>query len=590
MTSTIDTILIAGTLLSPLVSLLLLAGAARLQQRALVLVAAACVPGLVLCTIPRSPTLVVDWLLLGSRFELDVIARVVVGLTAVISLLGAAQASAAVRSGRPALCGWWLLALTGTFVAALSADVVTFYAGFSAAALAGYGVVVHERSFHARRAALAYLAFAFAGEALVLAGLVALVAAADGVTEISRLLEAASAADEPGWVGLALVLGFGAKVGLVPLHAWMPAAYRAAPAGARMMLAGSLTSIGALGWLRFAPAVVSSEHDAAFVALFGLGAAGAFYGVARGLGERDPRRVLAWSSVSQYGLLAVLLAAAIVGSGPMASAATIAAAIFVIHHALAKAALFAIVDGWDQIGERMRWLLLALPAAALAAAPLTSGAAAKYAAVSIASAAPDGVVTAVDWLLPASSIATALLMLHLAGVMVERSSPVATRGTGPARDLPSRVAVIGSALSVAALPALLVAFSDTTQIEPGWLIAASTAWPVAIAAVVWAAAVGRTLGPWGSGRAPVIPRRRPPPGLPGGIGRRAPLADRLSHARSLLTRTTQRLAGVALRHAARIRESIATTASQSEATLVRFAVSMTIFASLLALFVLEGWR
>jgi multicomponent Na+:H+ antiporter subunit D len=140
-----------------------------------------------------------------------------------------------------------------------------------------------------------------------------------------------------------------------------------------------------------------------------LGLAGAFLAVVAGIAQRNPKTVLAYSTVSQMGLIA-----AGVGAGWMLP--TIqplllpALLIYAVHHGLAKGALFLSVGLVPQLrsADRYRWMLWAMilfPALALVGLPLTSGMVAK--------AAYKSAVTDLDWLvtlLPFTAIGTSLLM------------------------------------------------------------------------------------------------------------------------------------------------------------------------------------
>ena len=173
-----------------------------------------------------------------------------------------------------------------------------------------------------------------------------------------------------------LVLGFGLKIGLVPLHVWMPLTYTAAPIPAAAVLSGAAVKAGVIGLIRFLPlrGGVAGWGEA----LAAVGLLSAFYGVAIGVTQTNPRTVLAYSSVSQMGLLAAVL-----GMGLAARAdrgAAIAAAFYAMHHILVKGGLFLAVGIAALANPRRLWPVL-LPAAVLALGlgglPLTGGALAK---------------------------------------------------------------------------------------------------------------------------------------------------------------------------------------------------------------------
>src|SRR5690606_8688590 len=141
------------------------------------------------------------------------------------------------------------------------------------------------------------------GEAFLLVAFVLLAAAAP---EGSLLIDDAVArlASSP-WRDITLtfiVLGFGLKIGLVPLHVWMPLTYSAAPIPAAAVLSGAAVNAGVIGLIRFLPFDTALPTCGGIIATVGL--LSAFYGVAIGITQRNPKAVLAYSSVSQMGFVA----------------------------------------------------------------------------------------------------------------------------------------------------------------------------------------------------------------------------------------------------------------------------------------------
>src|SRR5271169_665226 len=101
-----------------------------------------------------------------------------------------------------------------------------------------------------------------------------------------------------------LILGFGLKIGLAPLHVWMPLTYTAAPIPAAAVLSGAAVKAGVI-FIRFMPFENASPGWG--VAFAAAGFFSAFYGVAIGITQSNPKTVLAYSSVSQMGLLAAVI-------------------------------------------------------------------------------------------------------------------------------------------------------------------------------------------------------------------------------------------------------------------------------------------
>jgi L-aminopeptidase/D-esterase-like protein len=104
---------------------------------------------------------------------------------------------------------------------------------------------------------------------------------------------------------LLLLLGFGLKAGLVPLHVWLPLAHPAAPMPASAVLSGAIIKAGIIGLVRFLPFEAGAPGWG--IALGALGLFGAFYAVAFGVLQRNPKTILAYSSVSQMGVVMAAL-------------------------------------------------------------------------------------------------------------------------------------------------------------------------------------------------------------------------------------------------------------------------------------------
>ena len=146
------------------------------------------------------------------------------------------------------------LTLGGVMGVFLAGTLYTLFVFFEIMSLASWVWVAHEDGGKARYAADTYLAVAVIGGLVLLMGLF-LLEHHPGTLEISRRAPAAAAHDgEAGWyvTGALLLLGFGAKAGMFPLHFWLPMAHPVAPAPASALLSGVLTKCGVFGVLLLA--------------------------------------------------------------------------------------------------------------------------------------------------------------------------------------------------------------------------------------------------------------------------------------------------------------------------------------------------
>jgi NADH:ubiquinone oxidoreductase subunit 5 (subunit L)/multisubunit Na+/H+ antiporter MnhA subunit len=173
---------------------------------------------------------------------------------------------------------------------------------------------------------------------------------------------------------------------------------------------------------------------------FGLG--GAFYGVLVGLTQTDARVLLGYSSVSQMGLMAVGLGAGVAAPGSWAALVGVVV-LFAVHHAFAKAALFAGLAWSEGNRSRLRHLALLVPAAALIGLPFTSGALAKAALKGALPALPGVWAEALTIALPLATLGTTLLMARLVFVAAARGPVPSAPAPALAGTVLLLVAVVG---------------------------------------------------------------------------------------------------------------------------------------------------
>ena len=376
-------------------------GPPRVRAWALRLAPWAALPALLPLALDASVAL--PWLLLGTELAVDAVNRPLLLLTAVGWSLAGWFAAAQVAERRRRFWLGWLGALSGMLLLTLAADIVGFYLGYAVLSLSAYLLVTHAASPEALRAGRVYLVMAVLGEAAVLIGVLQLAGQVGNAPLASLAGEGAAlaAADARWW----LLAGFAVKLGIVPLHLWLPLAHPVAPAPASAILSGIIVKAGLAGWLRFVPAFADDARWVG-VALLALGLFTAFGGVALGLTQRRFKTVLAYSTISQMGLVLTAFALAFLVPGGHEAMLSVLG-LLMLHHGLNKASLF-VAYGVAPGSSPLRLALFVLPALALAAAPFTSGFVAKDAVKAASSLA--GLGDAMTWLLALTSTATALLM------------------------------------------------------------------------------------------------------------------------------------------------------------------------------------
>jgi formate hydrogenlyase subunit 3/multisubunit Na+/H+ antiporter MnhD subunit len=398
--------LLAGALALP-IAMLLACLSERLRERMPDWLAVAPIPALAAALFGSGRGLDLPPLLLRIRLALDLPAALLLGAAALLWIVAGVYAASWLRgradAGRFAV--WWLLTLTGSIGVFIAADLVGFYLLFSLVSLAAYGLIVDDGTARSRKAGAITVTLAVLGEAFLLLGFVMLAQGSPNADLSIRAAVAALPASPWRDPALALlILGFGVKVGMVPFHVWMPLAYRAAPIPAAAVLSGAAVKAGVIGLLRFLPLGAAMPGWGELLVVAGF--ASAFWGVVIGITRANPKTVLAYSSISQMGVVVAVLGA---GLAKGEAGVTVTVAFYAAHHALVKGALFlAIGAAGGRDGKRV-WLVL-LPAAILALGmaglPPTGGALAKLA---IKPALGDGFAGVLGSL---SSAGTALLMIQ----------------------------------------------------------------------------------------------------------------------------------------------------------------------------------
>ncbi|GLH74399.1 hydrogenase [Geothrix limicola] len=203
-------------------------------------------------------------------------------------------------------------------------------------------VITEDRLLETRRAAWIYLVSTHSGT-LILLGAFALLAGAMGHWNLGPLPRGFAASPAGTTVFLLFLLGFGFKAGAMPLHIWLPLAHAAAPSHVSSLMSGVLIKMGILGLVR----LVAWVPDPPLwwgVTLLVLGALSGILGVAFALGQHDLKRLLAYHSIENIGIILLGLGLGLVGKStghPVVAALGFAGALLhVLNHGLFKGLLF----------------------------------------------------------------------------------------------------------------------------------------------------------------------------------------------------------------------------------------------------------
>lgn len=350
-------------------------GVAQRRSRWWLLPALGPVPGLAAgLVLPEGATTTLPWLFLGTTLGLDDVGRVFLLFTSTLWLVAGVHAAWNFRDAEHGrrFGALFLLAMAGNLWLIVGQDLASFYLGFAMMGLASYGLVIHNGDPAALRAGKVYLVMALIGEVTLFAALV-LIALDAGV--VNPTPDQLGQLDDLT-IGLTIA-GLAIKAGLVPLHLWLPLAHPAAPVPASAVLSGTMIKVALLGWLRFLP---FGEAALPFWGqlLTGAGLLTLFFALPIGLVQRDPKVVLAYSSVAKMGLMTLALGL-MLSEPALAPAGALTIALYAAHHGLVKGGLFLSV-GLRKHAPWQPWVItgIAFLLLALAGLPFTGGAVVKY--------------------------------------------------------------------------------------------------------------------------------------------------------------------------------------------------------------------
>jgi proton-translocating NADH-quinone oxidoreductase chain M len=220
----------------------------------------------------------------------------------------------------------------------LADDMVLFYTFWELMLVASCVLILFWGEGEQRNAvALKYFIFTHFGSLLVLVALVLLynLTGNDTFSALRAGIQVSQA--QIGMITTFFLIGFCVKMAIFPLHLWLPDAHTVAPMPVTIMLAAAMLSMGAYGILRFPMSLFTSQQLKPFVVpMMVAGVISEIYGALMALAERDVKRIVAYSSVSQMGYI-------LFGLGTLTFNGIAGATMHVIFHAIVKALLFMVL-------------------------------------------------------------------------------------------------------------------------------------------------------------------------------------------------------------------------------------------------------
>jgi hydrogenase-4 component B len=283
---------------------------------------------------------------LGAHFRLDALSAF---FLAVVDL-GAASASLfALGYGQHETAPGRVLPFYPAFLAAMTLVVVaddafTFLASWEFMSLTSWALVMaYHRVPENVRAGYIYLVMASFGTlALLLA--FGLLAGADGLYAFAQMRAAHPSAALAALVLILALIGAGSKAGLIPLHVWLPLAHPAAPSHVSALMSGVMTKVAVYGFMRIVFDLAASPAWWWGIVVLALAGVTTVMGVLYALMQHDLKRLLAYHTVENIGIIFIGLGLALAfkayGMQFAAALALTAALLHVFNHSLFKSLLF----------------------------------------------------------------------------------------------------------------------------------------------------------------------------------------------------------------------------------------------------------
>ena len=227
----------------------------------------------------------------------------------------------------------------------IAADVIAFLFAWESMTLATAVLVATEyERLEARRAAYLYLVMSHVGTGALIAAFFILASTSGSVSLATLLAGNVLAGPARDLVFILFFVGFGVKAGIIPLHIWLPEAHPAAPSGISALMSGVLIKTGIYGIVRFCAFGLGTPPLSWGVLVLVVGGASAVLGVLYALMQHDLKRLLAYHSIENIGIILLGVGAgmiAVAGGQPGLAAVGIAAGLFhVLNHAVFKSLLF----------------------------------------------------------------------------------------------------------------------------------------------------------------------------------------------------------------------------------------------------------
>jgi NADH-quinone oxidoreductase subunit M len=228
--------------------------------------------------------------------------------------------------------------MIGVFAAT---DVFLFYVFFEAMLIPMYFMIGSYGVGKRQYAAVKFLLYSLAGGLLMLAAVIALYVFSSrsaltghhGTFLFSQLIHVPIDPAAQKWLFLGFFVAFAIKAPLFPFHTWLPDAAASAQPGGAVLLVGVLDKVGTFGMIRYCLELFPSASKYFTPLVLTLAVIGILYGAIVAIGQQDLKRLLAYTSVSHFGFIAL-------GIFAMTSQGQSGATLYMVNHGFSTGALF----------------------------------------------------------------------------------------------------------------------------------------------------------------------------------------------------------------------------------------------------------
>src|SRR3954462_6985591 len=250
----------------------------------------------------------------------------------------------------------WLMLLEAAMIGVFAAtDVFVFYVFFEAMLIPMYFLIGSFGGPRRQYAAMKFFVYSLVGGLIMLAAVIGLyVVSTDALGHGTFSFDQLNAISIDSGVQRLLFLGFfiafAIKAPLVPLHTWLPDAGAEAPIGGAVLLVGVLDKVGTFGFIRYCLPLFPDASRAFAPWVLALAVAGVLYAALLAMGQSDMKRLVAYTSVSHFGFIAL-------GIFAFTTEAATGAVLYMVNHGIATGLLFLVVGmliargGSRQIGD-----------------------------------------------------------------------------------------------------------------------------------------------------------------------------------------------------------------------------------------------